>query len=149
IVARNVKKIIASDQDEREDQPGSASSTAWTHADRYSQERKNQAGGGQGNAVLEFDARVTPVGAMVGEKRRNRPLGLGKRVIFRCSFGVGDVNRDIAFAEGGHIVARRILRIVFVDTPRAEVELQLTGLGALYHLRILSNGDGGAGLPPR
>ena len=53
VIAGDPQKVVSADQDEREDQAGGASATSRTDSDRHAQQRKDKAGGGKREAVVQ------------------------------------------------------------------------------------------------
>ena len=62
VIPGNPEEVIAADQYQREDQTRRAAASAWTDSDRHAEQSENQARHGKREAIVEFDAGVTPIG---------------------------------------------------------------------------------------
>src|ERR1700730_9553936 len=105
VIPRDPQEVIAANEHKSQDHARGASAAAWTDSDRHAQQGEDQTSCRESDAVFEFDARIKPGGAAIGEKCRNVLLGLGGRNVFRCSRRARDVDGDVAVTEGGHVVA--------------------------------------------
>lgn len=122
--AGDEEQIIGGDDDDGEESAGGPATATRLSAERNSDEGKDEAGGGKGEALLEFDAGFAPVGAVVGEELRGGTFGIAESALFGGGRG-SDFDGPVTAAESGDGVVIGDGAVKFVSGAVIEVKLEL------------------------
>ena len=92
-------EVVGGDDDDGEKRAGRAPTATRLRAERNSDEREDKTGRGKGQALIEFDASVAPVGAVIVPELGDRALGIGDGALFGGEHG-GKLHGPVGATEG-------------------------------------------------
>ena len=138
--AKNEDDVVGADQRNGQDESAGASSSARARADRQSDQRKNQAGRGEGEAPLKLHVRLRGVRPFIGQKLAQGALGIDQCRGLCCRVAA-NAKGLIAFAESGKPVMFRALSLRFVHGALAQKELQLALVAVGDYNGVLCQGQ--------
>ena len=121
----------------------SPAAAARANSDGDAEKGKDEAGGGEGDAALKFDAGVAPVRPVVGAELEHGAFGVGEGDVFWPDDGGGQVDGNFALAEGGDVVMVGLAWVVIVLAALAKIQFDLIAGAAVDDLRVLRESDAG------
>jgi hypothetical protein len=128
--AGDEKKIIRGDDDDGEERAGGAAAAAGLCTERDGDESEDEAGDREGEALVEFDARVTPVRAAVAQELEHGTFGIADGALLSGRWGA-EFDGPVTAAEGsdGVMVWGGAGKFVSGAAVEMEFEFAESGLG--------------------